>query len=254
MQKRTKIGVLSLMMGVLILLGPSFGVGNSTLMGVLIASALYFGLYWILEFNVIGLRLIFVFLLPIIFSFLFVQRSLALWGDRGVGFPVAVLFSSMVYILILTANILNVSSIKKIPLLQVAQTSLYFFSTISIFLMFDAVQGLETGTILDTLIVAVAGFIIIYQLIWFIVESRSDIFYITLLINLILVLIYFTLSFFPIPYMLYNLILASVFYVITGLFMHSVKKSLSRSVFWEYVLVIVVIATITIASLDWGSF
>lgn len=254
MQKRTRIGILSVLMGVLLLLSPSFRIGNPALFAVLFASVLYFGLYWVLEFNVIGLRLIFVFLLPIIFTFLFVQRLLSIWGGGAISFPIAVLFSLLTYILILTANILNVASVKKIPLLQVAQTSLYFFSTVTIFFAFDAVQGLEMGTVLDLFIVALVGFLITYQLMWFIMESRRDLINAVLMIDLALMMIFFTLSFFPIPYMLYNLILAAVFYVLSGLFMHSAKKSLTRSVVIEHVVVIAVISIISILSLDWGSF
>ncbi len=254
MQKRTRIGVLSVLMGVLLLLSPSFHIGNPALFAVLVASVMYFGLYWVLEFNVIGLRLIFVFLLPIIFTFLFVQRLLSAWGSGAISFPIAVFFAILTYVLILTANILNVASVKKIPLLQVAQTSLYFFSTVTVFFAFDAIQGLEMGTILDVLIIALVGFIITYQLMWFILESRADLFNAALMIDLALVMIYFALSFFPIPYMLYNLVLATVFYILSGLFMHSAKKSLTVGIIIEYVVVIAVISTISILSLNWGSF
>lgn len=256
MQKRTKIGLLSVTMGVLLLLSPALRVANPALFAVLAASILYFGLYWVLEFSVIGLRLIFVFILPIIFTFLFIQRILGVSLGVGVGIslPLAVLFAVLVYVLVLTANILNVASIKKIPLLQVAQTSLYFFTTITVFLMFDAVQSLEASTVLDTLIISVSLFVLIYQLFWFIFESRKDLLQATLVTDFLLVLAYFIISFFPIPYLLFNVVLSALFYIFIGLFMHSIKKSLVGNMVIEYILIIIALILLTVISFDWGSF
>jgi hypothetical protein len=258
MDKRLKISLLSILLGASVLLSPSLELKNTTLFAVLIASAVYFGLYWILEFNVVGLRLIFVFLLPVIFNFLFAESifnsayDLGNWD--GLNLIIALFFGFANYILILTANILNVASVKKIPLLQVAQTSLYFFTVFTCFLAFDALQSLEQSTVLDILILIVVLFVLIYQLLWFVVDSRKILFFTTLLLDLALVLTYFVLSFWPIPYLLVNLILSAVLYVLCGLVMHSAKKSLDKSTIFEYVMVLLIVIVITYYSLDWGIF
>jgi len=259
MAKRTKVIILSVALGVTLLLGWRLRAESPSLTAVLVASIMYFGLYWVLEFEVVGFRLVYVFILPVLFNFMFVQRILSseiriFGGVEGGELIIAVLFGILNYILILTANILNVASIRKIPLLQVAQTSSYFFSVFLSFLTFDMIQDMELSPIMDILIIGVVFYLIIHQLLWFVIENRRSLFHSTIVIDLLIVLIYLVMSFWPIPYFLLNIFLSGVMYVLCGYIMHSAKRSLTRNTELEYVFIMIVLLFLVIFTSDWGSF
>jgi len=260
MDKRQKVKILSFIMGVTLLLSHGLNLQDSSLAALFSAVVIYFGLYWVLEFNVIGLRLIFVFILPILFDFMFVQQSLGLESSlnrdisSGIFIVVAIIFSILNYVIILTANILNVASIRKIPLLQVAQTSAYFFSVFLLFLVLSFVQGLGYSIFFNLILIFIFSFIVMYQLFWFIVEGRSLLFWVTMVCAMSLALVYEILSFFPISYVLLNISISALVYVFGGLVMHSAKKSLRGTMLIEYFVTLVILLVIIFATSDWGSF
>ena len=259
MTKRVRVIILSVALGITLLLGWELQAESPSLAAVLVASIMYFGLYWVLEFEVVGFRLVYVFILPVLFDFMFVQRILSseirvFGGVEGGELIVAVLFALLNYVLILTANILNVASVRKIPLLQVAQTTSYFFSVFLSFLTFDMIQDMELSPIMDILIVGVVFYLIIHQLLWFVIEDRRVLLHSTIAIDLLVVLIYLVMSFWPIPYFLLNTFLSGVVYVLCGYVMHSAKRSLARNTELEYSLIMVILLLLVMLTSDWGSF
>lgn len=259
MTKRAKVIILSVALGITLLLGWRLRTESPSLVAVLVATIMYFGLYWVLEFEVVGFRLVYVFVLPVLFNFMFVQRILSsetriFGGVEGGELIIAVLFGVLNYILILTANILNVASIRKIPLLQVAQTSSYFFSVFLSFLTFDMIQDMELSPVMDILIVGVVFYLIIHQLLWFVIEDRHTLLHSTIAIDLSVVLIYLVMSFWPIPYFLLNTFLSVVIYVLCGYVMHSSKRSLTRNTELEYGFIMITLLLLVVFVSNWGSF
>lgn len=259
MNKRSKAILLSIILGIAFLPSWRLKIENPSLAAIFVASIIYFGLYWVLEFNIIGLRLFFIFLLPIMFDFMFIQSTLSL-GSRflmnveGVELFIAIIFGILNYIIILTANILNVSSVRKIPLLQVAQTSLYFFSVFLFFLVFDSIQRIELSPVIDIFLIFTLSFLILYQLFWFIIEDKKLLFFTVLSADFALILVYIVLSFWPIHPILFNILMTAVVYVLSGLVMHSIKKSLTRGTELEYAIIILVLLITVIVTSNWNSF
>ena len=259
MTKRVKVIILSVVLGITLLFGWGLRTESPSLAAVFVASIMYFGLYWVLEFEVVGFRLVYIFVLPVLFDFMFVQRILSseiriLGGVEGGELIIAVLFGVLNYILILTANILNVASVRKIPLLQVAQTSSYFFTIFLSFLTFDMIQDLNLSPIMDILIVVVVFYLIIHQLLWFVIEDRNMLLHSTIAVDFLLVLIYLVMSFWPIPYFLLNIFLSGIMYVFCGYIMHSAKRSLTGGTELEYGFIMIVLLFLVMAASDWGSF
>lgn len=259
MTKRAKVIALSIVLGLTLLLGWGLRTESPSLVAVFAASIMYFGLYWVLEFEVIGFRLVYVFILPVLFDFLFVHQLLSsdvkIFGQvQGGEIIIALLFGALNYILILTANILNVSSTRKIPLLQVAQTSSYFFSVFLSFLTFDMIQGLGLSPIVDILIIFLFIYVITHQLLWFIIEDKKLLLHSTIAIDLAIVALYFVMSFWPMPYFLFNILLSGVVYVLYGYVMHSVKRSLTGNTELEYAVITALLLVLVIFASDWGSF
>jgi len=260
MNKRKKVILLSALISLLLFLGKGLDVGDTTLVAVFAAAIAYFGLYWILEFEVIGLRLIFVFVVPVLFNFLFVYRVLASLTDVGgeIGNSGILIFSLLLgglnYIVFLTANILNVASFKKIPLLQVAQTTLYFFTVLITFLLFDFVQSLGYSLWVDVIILFIAMFLLLYQQFWFVIGERRSLINVVTVLSLILIMAFVMFSFWPINIFLLNLSLAMVVYVLIGLVMHISKNSLTKSLTFEYIGLLIIVAAIITLMSDWGSF
>lgn len=259
MNKRSKAILLSIILGIAFLPSWRLKIENPSLAAIFVASIIYFGLYWVLEFNIIGLRLFFIFLLPVMFNFMFVQSALNLGGRfllkiEGIEILIAIIFGVLNYIVILTANILNVSSVRKIPLLQVAQTSLYFFSVFLSFMVFDSIQRIGFSPVIGLLIVFAISFLILYQLFWFIIEDRKLLFFVVLSTNFVLILVYLVLLFWPIHPILFNILMTAIVYVLSGLVMHSVKKSLTRSMELEYAIIIFALLIAVIFTSNWNSF
>lgn len=260
MEKRTKAILVSATIALFLLVSSSLGIEKSTLIAVFAAIIMYFGLYWVLEFEIVGLRLVFLFILPVLFVFSFVERSVYFseilgGGNSGQGLLfLSVLLGVVSYVIILTANILNVASLKKIPLAQVAQTSLYFFTVILVFLITDVIQSFETGVFIDLIWLAGATFLAVSQLIWFVLSDMKMMFRISFVIILAVIFWYVVFSYWPISFLLLNLSVAVIFYILCGFVMHTAKKSLTRGTLIEYSILIISILFLIFLSSDWGSF
>lgn len=162
------------------------------------------------------------------------------------------LFGISMYALLLTANILNVASIRTIQLLRAARTVGFLLSVITSALFFQVIFTLKLEGILIALLVALVSFPIFLQGLWTYSLSprleRAE-WMTSAVLTLIVVEVAAVLSFWLIEAPFASIMLAMVVYVLLGLFQHRLEQRLfSRTVaeYLSFALIVVVVITASV--------
>lgn len=150
--------------------------------------------------------------------------------------PVAVLFGTTFYTLLLSQNVFNVASTRTIPLYRVASTMVFILTLITSFLFFNVVFSLNLFFIWNGLIVFLLTFPLILQVLWTVeMEHVSGLILVyALSLSLVIAEIAIALSFWPLSKAMAALILSTAIYITLGIGTDATKDRLSRGVVWEY--------------------
>ncbi len=235
--------------------------GVRQMLEVALASSLltYFGLMWAYRFELSRFGYWAVLPLPTLFVFstvLFVELFFFAQFQR---IYEAVLFVGLLgvfmgglVIAFLTANILNVATIRKIPLLQVAHTSSYVITLFTTFFLGFFLVSLGANIYFTVVLLAIAYFGAVFLHLSHFGFRRQYVIWYSIAISLLASTVAFVMMLWPVETIFRVLLPTIACYVGIGLVMHDAKKIFRTLINWEYVVIILIVLAIIITSSVWG--
>lgn len=199
----------------------------------------YFLLLLLPVYFVVGANL-FYFLLPV------------RWLTR---LPFAFLFGISVYLLMLTSNIYNVAAIRTIALLRAAYAVGLLFSLVAIFFLTNVLFSLHLPFYFVVLaIVGIVGPLYLVGLWSYELEEfiSRRVFTYAAIFSLVSAEVGLVLSFWPIVPTAGALALTTVMYVLLGLSQLHFEDKLKPRVFWEHIIVSLLVLIVIVISTRWG--
>lgn len=214
--------------------------------------------YWVLHFKVSGERFITVLLFPAITVFFLVLLSEILiasifssFGQIGLLLVSSVIFWTSCYITISTVNVLNVSFLQEIPLGQAGRASQFVITMIIAYIMFFILFSNEFLFIIKSLLIFVLSFFLIYISLWSLRISKGQRLVTTITISLLITVLAFILSLWPINSVYLSLVLVLVFYSCLGIALE-IREIINKIIWIEYVFLLVVIFITLFLLAGWG--
>lgn len=157
-----------------------------------------------------------------------------------------------IYLLLLTVNILNTSVYVKIPLEQAAKASQFIFSLITSYLTLIFVYGSELDFILKLIFISSVIFYFSYSCIWFLREiSLQQVLFRSLNILFLMSLAVVIFSVWPVNYVYAMLSTAVIFYILLSMSLE-MRTNLTKYVWLEYSVLILLITVLLVSNSVWG--
>jgi hypothetical protein len=219
----------------------------------------YVGLMWALRFDIPKRGYLTVLPLPSLFVFgyvLFVELFFFVHFERiyeALLFGILLaLFMGGLIIVFLTANILNVSIIRKIPLLQVAHTSSYVITLFNAFFLAFFFISLGVNIYVTTVLLMILYFAAVFlHLSHFSIRTNSVVWY-SAAIALLSGSLAFVMMLWPVETLFRVLLPTISIYIGVGLVMHDAKKIFRALINWEYLFILILVLIIIIMNSVWG--
>lgn len=165
---------------------------------------------------------------------------------------VSLAYGAGIYLLLLTVNILNTSVYVKIPLEQAAKASQFIFSLITTYLTLIFVYGSELDFFLKLIFIASVIFYFSYSCIWFLREiSLQQVLFRSLNILFLMSLAVVIFSVWPINYVYAMLSTAVIFYILLSMSLE-MRTNLTKYVWLEYSVLILLITVLLVSNSVWG--
>lgn len=264
MQLRTKAvlttSIFLLVYGVLqfIELPEQIQINQLLVKAVVVALLFFFGLYWVLGFNVKGIRFLTILgnasvlvFIQALFLEVIVFQNVGRISQKTFSLGVLLLFGVALYFLILTVNILNVSFVSDIPLARAAKASNFIYTLLSAYFAFLLI--LKSGVVLPIQI-AIFVFIIFFltfNTFWFKRESRKQHFWETVAVVVCMIALYSILLLWPLSVEISAMIFTVVYYVLLGLGIEE-RATTSTLMRVEYLAVLILALFLLLKLANWG--
>lgn len=226
--------------------------------GSILAIFLYLGTFWALFFKVRGERLFTIMLFPsigiLVLSVLLqliIVNFIAGIGQitlLALSFFIVVLFT---YINLLAVNILNISYLQNIPLAQAAKAVVFILSLIDSFLIFYMVFTNDINIFYRLGIVFIIVILLSYISLWSIDIKRGEKFLVSLTGALILTMVAFALSIWPISAPYLALAMTLILYILLNISLE-MREIISRFIWIEYGIIFCLILLLMLILSEWG--
>lgn len=214
--------------------------------------------YWVLHFKVTGERYVTILLFPAISVFalsllseILIVGILSDFGQLGLVLLSAIVFWVFVYITYLTVNVLNVSYLREIPLGQAGRASQFILTMIIAYISFFLVFSNDIFLVFRELFILFETFLLVYITLWTIKISKRQRIIASLNIGVLISLLTFILSLWPINSTYIALVLILVFYVCLGIALE-IREFISQFIWVEYVSLLVLIFVMLFLLAEWG--
>ncbi|MBD3362125.1 hypothetical protein GF362_00210 [Candidatus Dojkabacteria bacterium] len=223
----------------------------------MISILMFLALFWVLNFSVKGERIITInifaslsiFIIFLFFEFLyFTQTSLEQLTTTILSI---ILVFVVNYIVILTVNILNYSYIKQIPLGQAGRAASYIISLIVQYFAFFLMFSKDMNVFLRTLLIFLVVLFFAYSLLWNLAISFTKRAFSSLSIAIVVLLFSLVINLWPISTYLISLVLSIILYISLGIALE-IREKVSRQVWIEYGVLLVLVFLILIIGSEWG--
>jgi hypothetical protein len=218
----------------------------------------YFGTYWALFFKIRGERFITVLLFPMLGVFLLsllgeliLASILSGLGQAAITILSTILIVSYLYIVLLTVNILNISFLDNIPLALAARGALFIIGLTNAYLVFFMVFSNDLNIIIRLIIIFITTTMLVNVCLWSVDYSFKSRILAALGIGIVLTLLGFVLSIWPIipPYL--ALVMALFFYVFLNISME-VREIIGKWIWIEYLTLFLLIVLFLLLLPEWG--
>src|SRR4030042_980161 len=150
--KRQKIAFSSLIIATSLFLIPVINPSFKVYLLFLIVIASYFLSIWSIYASFSGLELVSLFVLPVIFAASFALYIYQFPTTVGVRLLLSIVYVAVMYTILLSENIFNVSFERNIPLVRAARTIGYLSTLFVSFAFFTLLFGLQINVFLFALI------------------------------------------------------------------------------------------------------
>jgi len=214
---------------------------------------------WILFFKVKGMRIVTVVLFPsvAIVPFLFLGFATLFLINTDVykiifSGVISVISMILVYLMILTSNILNAAVQSQLPLEQAGKAAQFIFSLISTYLLLIVVYGTNFNILVRLLLVVPFVFYFSYSCIWMLRGvGKQQVLLRALSITMVIILTVVVLSVWPISSIYAMLSGAVIYYVILSIALE-LRSNLSRRIWIEYIVLFGLIFFLLTTNSNWG--
>lgn len=209
---------------------------------------------WSIFRDISGFEFLTLFTLPV-----FLTGSLALLifnfePENLVRAVLSLTFGIVMYIILLSENIFNVSAERNIPLLRAANTVSYLGTLFVSFSIFSLLFGIGLDFWIFSIVVTVIGVLLFNQSFWKIELEDTPSPHITvssLVCGVILGQVALALTFWPLDPAKVGLALTATVYVLLGVLQHQMNNNLKRSTVLEYVFVALAVFVFLIVTAGW---
>lgn len=169
------------------------------------------------------------------------------------------LYFLAIYLLFLTLNILNVATIRTVPLKKAALSTLYFLGLIIGFFNFKGILTLQLSLLVFDILHFALSFLFTLPLIYVIQIKPSPIeeeigprpklmLPEIAVISLLSAEIALIASFLKISPTILSVFLAGILFLMIGFLQHCVKKTLTKKVLWEHIMVAIGLVALLVIS------
>ena len=222
------------------------------LVAIIIAS--YILSVWSIFRDVSGFEFLTLFVLPVFLTASFALLIFNFEPENFVRATLAIVYGVVMYIILLSENIFNVSAERNIPLIRAANTVSYLGTLFVSFAIFSMLFGLGLDFWLFSIIATVVGVLIFTQSLWNIELEETPSPQITVnsfVSAIILGQIALALTFWPLDPAKVGLALTATVYVLLGIIQHQMKGDLSRNTILEYLFVALAVFIFLVVTTSW---
>lgn len=210
---------------------------------------------WSLTEDITGVEWLTLFILPVFYTASVSMFFYLLPARMYVRIATTIVFAVGTYAILLIENIYHVAAIRSIQLLRVAQSVGLLLSLVVVFLSALVVYSLRLPFYVNFIVFFPLVFILSLQSLWSIklepVISKNLLVY-TAVIATGVGELALTLSFWPLTNTAYGLLIASVYYSLTGVIQHHFMGRLFKDTIREYVIVFFFTLILAFIVAKWG--
>lgn len=242
--KRQKLIVSASLLGAMLLLSQSVpGPFKYLAISLFVMITIIFAI-WCLKEDLDGVGFLTLITLPTCYSAA-VGLSFFLLPDRWfIQLPVAILYSTGMYLILLTENVFNVAAIRTIELIRVAHAAGHLFTVVISFLLFNIIYSFHLDPFFHTVAIALVTAILILQNVWSIelketIEPRVILY--TILLTFAVAQIALILSLWPVGTTIGAIFLSLVINILLGVTREYFMRRLNGQVLLEFVAVSIII-------------
>lgn len=233
--------------------------GDALLVAIFSSAFAYIGQIWAFKFDVNKKGFFTVLPIPSIFTFgsvLFLELFFFREFERiyeVLFFAVILIIFAVVYsVVFLTANVLNVGTVREIPLMRVAHTFSYIISILSqYFITFSLISvGLDLYLLLPLILVSytVTNFLHLSHF----SLSFNQIKWYAIALGWAAMVVVMSLTLWPLGVLFISLVPVAVSYIGLGFIMHKIGKTFDGKILAEYIFIAVLVILVVIVHSKWG--
>lgn len=253
--KRQKILIISLLLSTSLYFFPfaNEGIRLWLLLGIILAS--YVFSVWSIFRDVSGFEFLTLFTLPTFLAASFAGFIFQFEPEDLTRLMLSITFGVVMYIILLSENIFNVSAERNIPLIRAANTVSYLGTLFVSFVIFSLLFGLGLDFWFFSIVVVVVSVFLFTQYLWKLELEKTPSPHITinsLVSGIVLGQIALSFSFWPLDPPKVGLALTAAVYVLLGILQHHMKDDLKRSTVLEYLFVAAVVFVFLAATTSWS--
>lgn len=263
---RTRITIVSLLIGLIYILSSNFELGAITvgdkkldlLKALVLGFLTYIGAYWSLFFKIRGERFLTLLFFPALGVFLvsllgelIIISILAGLGQVTLIVSSGIFLGVYVYIVLLTVNILNKSYIENIPLALAGRGALFILALVNAYLMFFMAFSNDLNILVRLIIVFFISSMLINTCLWSVEFSFKNRMLVAVGISMLLCFVAFILSLWPLIAPYSALVMALFFYVFLNISME-IREIIGKWIWIEYLTLFLLIILFLLLLPEWG--
>ena len=253
--KRQKIVITSFLLSLSLYFFPfaSEEIRLWLLFGIILVS--YLLSVWSIFRDVSGFEFLTLFTLPTFLAASFAGFIFQFEPENLTRLVLSVIFGVVMYIIMLSEDIFNVSAERNIPLIRAANTVSYLGTLFVSFVIFSLLFGLGLDFWFFAPIVVVVGILLFTQAFWKNELEKTPSPHITInsfVSGVVLGQIALSFSFWPLNPAKVGLALTAAVYVLLGILQHYMKDDLKKSTVLEYLFVAAVVFVFLVATTSWS--
>ena len=252
--KRQKIVITSFLLSVSLYFFPFSSEDIKLWLVIAVIAASYVLSLWSIFRDVSGFEFLTLFTLPSLLTASFVVFIFKFEPENIERLILSISFGAVMYILLLSENIFNVSAQRNIPLIRAANTVSYLGTLFVSFAIFSLLFSLGLAFWPFVAIVTIIGVLLFTQALWKIELEETPSPHITVgsfVSGLILGELALALSFWPLNPAKLGLALTAVVYTLLGIIQHDMKGDLKRNTILEYLFVATAVFLFLVLTTSW---
>jgi len=239
-------------------LGKVINLNQEIVKALLVSLLFFFGLFWVLGFNVKGMRFVtilgyssFLVFIQSLFLELVIFQHIGRISEKTISLFLLLLFGITIYFLILTVNILNISYVSRIPLAQAAKAANFLYTLFGAYFTFLLLLRSGVGEVVEIVIFTLVILILTLNTFWFKKESIRQLVGETSAVVLCMITLYLIFLMWPLSAEVASMFYIVVFYILLGLGLEE-RETTSVVMRIEYMLLFGVAVFLLLKLAVWG--